>query len=394
MAWALIVCSGWDAVRRHPLRNAVTAACVVAMLLPYVVGVAIARGLADQVVDSVASGADVYVGGEQAGVVAPLTQSVWETIAQLPGVRSVTPRIVAPIALGARNESVVLVGLPHSALPRASRIVRGRMIGPGAENEAVIGTVVARELGLDVGAMIPPFYRSSAGERLTTVVGVFHPDAPVWQARLLLTSFDTASRIIDRPGTATDLLVETDGSELEDVALAIRNLRALDRGGTEVRLRVQTRTDVSVLGLRDVVQDESLFHALFALVFATGIPIVLVSSGVGLSERRRETGLLRATGWRVDEVLLRTVSESLTVATVAGGTAVALAWGWLRVLHGWGIAPVFFRGEDPTAGFGIPFRLAPLPILLGFAFAYILVLIGSLPATWRAASIPPASAMS
>ena len=380
-------------MRLNPLRNVATAACVVAMLLPYLVGVGIARGLADQVADSASSGADLYVAGVDAGIAAPVPLFAWGPVRAVDGVVSVTPRIIAPIQLGARDEPAVLVGLPHWALPASRDVVRGRMIAAEANHEVVIGSVLAKALGLDVGSAIPPFYRSRRGERVTTVVGVFTPDAPTWQARMMLTCFETAAQIVDREDAATDLLVACADSDTEAVARRIRNLPLNYEDGRPLRLRVTTRTDVSVLGLRDVLHAEGIYHALFALVFAAGIPIVLVTSGIGLRERRRETGLLRATGWRADEVLLRSIVENVVVATIAGGAAVALAWVWLVALGGWGIAPLFFQGTGADAGFRVPFRLAPLPLLLGFGLSYVLVLVGSVPATWRAASAPPARSM-
>ena len=54
--------SGVDAVLLHPLRNAVTALCVTALLLPYVTGVAVARGLLDQAEEHLIQAAELTGG--------------------------------------------------------------------------------------------------------------------------------------------------------------------------------------------------------------------------------------------------------------------------------------------------------------------------------------------
>ena len=41
---------------------------------------------------------------------------------------------------------------------------------------------------------------------------------------------------------------------------------------------------------------EGIFSALYIVAFALGIPAILVTSGFGLSERKREIGIMKATG--------------------------------------------------------------------------------------------------
>ena len=42
---------------------------------------------------------------------------------------------------------------------------------------------------------------------------------------------------------------------------------------------------------------EGIFSALYLIAFAVGVPAILVASGFGLSERKREIGIMKATGW-------------------------------------------------------------------------------------------------
>jgi ABC-type lipoprotein release transport system permease subunit len=392
-AFLCIVASGIDAVRRSPLRNAVTAACVVALLVPYLVGIGIAQGLADQVAASAGSGPDLYVRGEEGGIDTSLPSAARAAVAAVPGVAAVTPRIVAPVTLGRRSVPLLLVGLPPEALAARGDSIRGRLPRDAEMNEVVLGAVAARDLALDVGSVLPPFYRSGDGERVTTVVGVLSPDAPEWQSRLMLTTLATAEHVLDHDDLATDLLVSCDDTDIEAVAVRLRRLEPVSDAGRTMRLHVTTRTDATVLGLGQALHAEAIYHALFALALAMGVPLVLVTSGIGLPERRREIGLLRATGWRMDEVLLRSVVENATVATIAAAAAIGITWAWLALLDGWGVAPVFFPGATLDPGFAIPYRVAPFPILLGLALAHAFVLIGSLSATWRAAAVPPAKAM-
>ena len=94
--------TGLTALRLHPRRAAVTTACVVAVLLPYLVGLGLARGLRDDAEAAVRYGADLYVSGEQFGRPVPLPRSAADDLRKLPGVAAVVPRIVGRVELGPR----------------------------------------------------------------------------------------------------------------------------------------------------------------------------------------------------------------------------------------------------------------------------------------------------
>ena len=74
------------------------------------------------------------------------------------------------------------------------------------------------------------------------------------------------------------------------------------------------REDLLALLPRGLLHREGIFNLLFLLAFVVGILVLLVTSGLGLTERRREIGILKATGWQTDEVLLRSLAESFCLS--------------------------------------------------------------------------------
>jgi ABC-type lipoprotein release transport system permease subunit len=70
-----------------------------------------------------------------------------------------------------------------------------------------------------------------------------------------------------------------------------------------------------------------------------------------------------------------------------------LAWVWLRVFNGYGVAGLFLAGVDAVPDGPIPFRLAPVPVLLAFVLSLVVVLTGTLYSSWRAATTAPREAM-
>ena len=136
-----------------------------------------------------------------------------------------------------------------------------------------------------------------------------------------------------------------------------------------------------------------VFNLVFVVAFAVAILALLVISGFGLSERRRTIGILKATGWQTDQVLLRGLVEHLLLGLIGATASILLAFVWLKWFNGFWIAGVFVSGLGTSPEIAVPFVLAPVPALLAVLIACLLVTIGSVFSTWRAAVTSPAEAM-
>jgi ABC-type lipoprotein release transport system permease subunit len=138
---------------------------------------------------------------------------------------------------------------------------------------------------------------------------------------------------------------------------------------------------------------DGVFHLHWMLAVSIGILAVLVTSGFGRTERRHEVGVLKAIGWRTDEILLRNAVEGLLLTAAGASLAVLVIWCWLTVFNGWSIAQLFVPGLGWRPRVDVPFQLAPLPVLLAAFLSWLIVTSGSLYTTWRTAMTPPANAM-
>ena len=387
--------TGLASVRLHPLRSFVSFLAVVAVLLPYLAGLGLAKGIEAEAVASARFGADLYVSGRQFGRPAPLPLEAAQRVRRIKGVARVVPRVVGEVVLGKERVHAVLVGMPPGSFPEWADCIDGELPHDGGPHELVVGSTLARRLGLKVGAPMLPFYHNDRGVRISRVVGVFKPDAPVWQANLMLTTLDSASRIFAQERLATDLLVWCRPDYQEAVTREVE--RGLSFPGVAgrgtVRAHVTAREDLLALLPRGLLHREGIFNLHFLLAFVVGILTLLVTSGVGLAERRREVGVLKATGWQTDELLLRHLVESFVLALAAACVSLLLAWVWLRFFNGYGLAALFLSGAGAAPEFRVPYRLTPVPALLAFVLSFAVVLTGTLYSTWRAATAPPREAM-
>ena len=379
----------------YPLRTLATLGCLLAALGPYLVGSGIAKGIEAEAVISIHQGADLYVSGMQLGQRAPLPRTAQQTLEQIEGVTKVVPRIVGTIYLGRHQEAAVLLGLPGENFPQAADCVTGRLPRDSALHEFVMGSDLARRLELVVGSRIPPFYRNHQGEKNTEIVGLFRSDASFWQAKLILTTFATAEYIFDQPGLATDFLVYCRPGYQAAVAARINKtlILPMTKDNQSLRPLVTGREDLLALLPRGLLRSEGIFHLHFVLLFVVCILVILATSGIGQSERRREIAILKATGWQTDEILLRGLVESFLLGCTGASLALLVSWVWLKGFNGLGIASVFLPGVEARPDFQVPFRLSPLPLLLTTLFSFVLVMTGTLYSCWRSASAPPLDAM-
>jgi ABC-type lipoprotein release transport system permease subunit len=311
-------------------------------------------------------------------------------VLRIDGVTEVVPRIVGETMLGKDRIHAVLVGMPAEQMPAWSASIEGELPrGGGGPNQLVIGTALARRLNLKVGSMLLPFYHSDRGERLSRVVGVLRSDAPLWQANLILTTFETAAHLFNQSGVATELLVWCVPGRQAEVSRHIELGLALGN----VQTRVTAKEDLLALLPRGLLHREGIFNLHFVLAFVVGILVLLVTSGLGLAERRREIGILKATGWQTDEVLLRGAVEGLCLSWAGACLALLFSWVWLRVFNGWGVAGYFLARSGVAVDFDVPFQLTPVPALLAFVLSLVIVLSGTLGSLWRAATVAPREAM-
>jgi len=390
-----IVLTGVAAVTLYPLRGLVTVFCLCSVLVPYAVGIAISQGIQWEAQLSIDQGADLYVTGLQFGQHVPMPLSAAGEIEVIDGVSSVVPRVVGEVVLGKEQVSAMLVGLPADRFPESLTIIDGRLPAESSIHEFVVGTELAHRLKLKVGAFIPPFYSNVSGERVSKVVGIFHADAPFWQANLIFTTLDATSQIFDQPQLVTEFLIECRrgyGPHVRERILHDIHITTAD-GRERMRLRVVAREDMQALLPRGLLHREGLFNLHYVLLIVSSILVVLVTSGLGLAERSREIGILKATGWQTDEVLLRSFSESLVIALTGALLVLLLAFVWLRFFNGWWIASVFISGVGISPTFTVPYRLAPAPVLLTLVLSVVITMTGSLYSAWRAAIATPVSAM-
>lgn len=315
------------------------------------------------------------------GNVGNLTQR----IAALPGVRAVFPRAqtFALVSVGERSFGGLITAVDPTAERRFSTlpglISTGRYIGGARAQEAVIGALLARNLGITPGAEIVILgsgRNDSVAALVVTVVGLL----------------ETGVAEVDRSFVQIPLAIFRDAFELDDeanmlVVLAkdVSSASALAQSLAVTAPRLAVRPWQQLLPeLRQVVELNRLESAIFLVLLAFTVTFSIVNTFVmTVFERTREFGMLLAMGMRPGQVQRMLQLEALMLCALGIGigalAGLALTWQLARVGF---LLPI--ADNEMLRRFHMPQRIFP-------AFEAIdlwLPVLGMLVATQLAAFIP------
>jgi ABC-type lipoprotein release transport system permease subunit len=377
----LILTAGGNLVRRYPLRTFVLILAMTAILFPFLAALSISEGIKLQSTISVAEGADFYVTGDSAGSSTPLPLSYIDRLRKIAEVDRIVPRIVGRAYI--RNQIISIVGMPDGHLPGSILVTGGRPVKN--RGEVVVGSGLANRFGLIPGSK---FYMPINRWKRFTVVGVFSSDCSMWSSSLLYMSLDDAGELFRLKGMATDFLIyaKPKQSAVVSIYLQLENQK-------DPPIRIQSREVVNSYFQKGFETRSGIFAAFYLAAFALAIPLVLILTGLGWTERRKEIGTLKAIGWQTLDVMEAVIWENIFVSILSACLALIAAFVWIRVFNGFFVAQFFIGDSGIVPAFPVPARFLPVPAFISFLLAFTLTMTGSLYNTWRMTATPAAETM-
>jgi lipoprotein-releasing system permease protein len=300
---------------------------------------------------------------------------VRDALDTLEQVTAVSPIVSGP-AFARRGDvlkSVSLVGIDperyEKIIPVSRDIVSGRFL-VGAGN-AVIGTLLADDLGVTVGSKIR--VESGNGRSATlTVAGIFELGVRELDLRYVYLDLKQTQSMLNLPGGVTliDVTVR-DLFNADPVADQIERL-------TGLKVESWVESNAQLMNALSSQRLSTIMICFFVAVsVAFGIASVLA---ISVTQRTREIGILRAMGTRQPQVLRVFLLQGGLLG--CGGAAVGAGLGFLLV------------GAFNTFGprlFYIPLPTYLVPVTVASA-TLIGVLAAAVPA-WRASRLNPVQAI-
>ena len=339
--------------------------------------------------------ADVFVRARR------LPLSVAASVADIPGVESVQPRIVFDVLVDvpglAEPATGRLVSVPDRRTPMLNdlHLRSGRYIEPGQPGEVVIGDAFARANGLQPGSRFGAILNGRW--QTLRVVGTAVSPEYVYSLRgagavfpdnrhfgILWMGEETLASAFGMTGAANDLTLRLtpDGSE-SDVIARVDRLLATHGGtgayGRDDQLSHRMVTDE----IAETRVTSIIMPAIYLSVTAFLLQMVL---GRLVTSQRGQIGVLKAFGYTDRQIAVHYLELAL-VPILLGGTVGAMAGLWLAEQMA-GVYSRFF--EFPPV---LTYRPDWTVIAAGLAISIGAGLAGVIAAVHQAAALPPAVAM-
>ncbi len=380
-----ILIAAIECLLRNPVRSVIVLLCLVAILSPFAAAIAICEGIKAEYVSILKEGGDIYVTRDNYGINAPIELEMIDRFRSLQGVTKIVPRVIGRTYV--KGKLLVVLGMPSASLPSFIRITDGKM--PEERGEVLLGGGAADYLNLNLGNR---FSITRNPDQVFEIVGLFHSPINIWNADLLVMELEDASHLFGIKGRATDLIIYTRPG-YEQIVDIIIQMSQNEEEVDQPLLRVQTKDLIERYTRRGFNIQAGVFSAFYSIVFVLAIPAIGVIAGFGLSERRREIGVMKALGWQTQEVLKMVALENLILSIMSIPIVILVAAGWIHLLNGAGIAHFFIPARDILMPFSMPSRMFPVPFILTVMLALILTMVGCIYSTWRTAIVPPSEAM-
>lgn len=359
-------------ILRHLLqrrvRSALTIAGVALGIAAIVVLTAVASGIASGF-GNLFGGADADLTVAQAGAydlfISSLDERDGDVIRAQPQVAAVAGVLYSAATLDEVPFFLVFGYEPDGYAIAHFTITEGRALR--ADREIVLGAAAARNLSRGVGDTLS--FNGSAFR----IVGLFESGQAFEEAGGVIT-LDDAQAVFQRPRQVNLFQVKL---HAPDQAEAVRERLAERLPKADVTLGAGAG------------QRQEAYAMIVAFAWAIGLVAALVGGlgmmntvFMGVFERVRDIGVLRALGWRRRSVLGIIVGEALVLSVVGGGLGLAVGWVVLQAL-----------ALNAAFSSMVVAELTPATLALAGAVAVGMGLVAAwIPATW-AARLPPIEAL-
>ncbi|MBU4223055.1 MAG: FtsX-like permease family protein, partial [Euryarchaeota archaeon] len=305
-------------------------------------------------------------------------------VKRVPGVSDAYGMLQSPLdpeSLGFGGNMVI--GLQPEKLGSVlmdTKLTGGRLLVPGDNYRAVLGSSVAREFNLRTGDEIEirskklDRARSITNIRNFTVVGIMEYTGSFFDGGVII-PLDTAQKFYNRGDTVSFVLaVPEPDADTEELA-------------KRIELNVEKVKTFSPSELRKQIEQSLIIFTLItvsaaALAAIIGSLSVMNTMLMSVSERTKEFGLMKALGADTRDILFMTMSEAALMGILGGIIGIA-----------GGGTLVYFLNEYLAARGTVLFAITPRLIVISLVFATGLgVISGTYPA-YRAAKMSPMEAL-
>ncbi|MFA6137019.1 MAG: FtsX-like permease family protein [Sulfurimonas sp.] len=225
------------------------------------------------------------------------------------------------------------------------------------------------------------FIKSDGTLKKVTIAGVFDADTQLESNDMIVMSKETFREIFDMPQTkATDIVVKVANSS--EIATVVSKLKLLYPNSSII-----TKENLKVSYQNIFNYKSGLFLALFIISLFTFF-IIIYDKVSGLSsEEKREVGILKAIGWRVDDVLKEKFYEASIISLFSYIVGVGLAMAFVYLFQAPMLRDIFVGYSELKPSFELPFVFDMQTLFLVFFLSVPIYIAATIIPSWRVATL-------
>jgi len=225
------------------------------------------------------------------------------------------------------------------------------------------------------------FIKPDGEFKQVTIAGVFDGDTELESNDMIVMSKESVREIFDMSEHyATDIVVKVPNpEEITTVASKIKLMYP--------DTRVISSNDLKVSYQNIFDYKSGVFLALFIVSLFTFFMIIYDKASGLSSEEKREIGILKAIGWRVDDVLKEKFYESFILSFFAYLLGIFFAFGFVYLLQAPLLREIFVGYSQLKTSFELPFVFELQTLFLVFFLSVPIYIGATIIPSWRASTL-------
>lgn len=211
------------------------------------------------------------------------------------------------------------------------------------------------------------------------ISGVFDGDTQLESNDIIVMSKENARDIFDMPE-----------SKATDVVVKVVNVKEIQTIASKIKLmhpdsRVITKDDLKISYQNIFDYKSGIFLALFVVSLFTFF-IIIYDKASGLSsEEKREIGILKAIGWRVDDVLKEKFYEAFIISFFAYLLGLLLSFAFVYIFKAPLLQNIFTGYSRLKTSFELPFIFDIQTLALVFFLSVPIYIAATIIPSWKSA---------
>lgn len=225
------------------------------------------------------------------------------------------------------------------------------------------------------------FIKPHTGFKQLSIAGVFKSELELESNDMILVSKENAREIFAMDDSkATDIVVKiSNHDEIATIATKIQTLYP--------NFKVITKNDFKLSYANIFDYKSGLFLALFIISLFTFFMIIYDKASGLTSQEKKEIGILKALGWKIDDVLKEKFYEGFILSTTSYLLGVILALVFVYFLQAPLLKDVFIGYSDLKPSFELPFVFDIQTLFLVFFLSVPIYIASTIIPSWRVSTL-------